>query len=486
MAIGIRHTLFVLVLTLGELSSPSGASIASGGETWEPVRLMPYIASSLIVDPVRDRMVVFGGFNTGRLDAVWALSLTSTPAWTPLIPVRSYPSARSFPTAVCDPVRDRMVVFGGYGLNDVWALSLAGDWTWAQVTPAGTPPGTGVLPTAIYDPVRERLVVFGAFSGGPVEEVWALSLTGNPTWTQLTPSGTQPVARARPTAIYDPVRDRVVLFGGAGDGYLNDLWALSLAGNPAWTQLAPLGTLPSARAGHTAIYDPGRDRMVVFGGISWGFLMYSDAWALSLANSPSWTQLTHTGGAPSERAYSAAIYDPVRDRMVVFGGGFGGAGHPDDLWALSLAGSLAWTQLTPAGTPPSTREGPAAIYDPLRGSMVVYGGGGLNSVWHLTWGTSPVGPGSESLSLAPAYPNPAGGDVTIGFELTRASEATLRVYDASGRAVSTIVEGVLPAGPKSIRWDRHMASGALAQPGLYFYELRANGHRSARKLVLIR
>ena len=77
-------------------------------------------------------------------------------------------------------------------------------------------------------------------------------------------------ARSGHSAIYDPVRDRMVVFGGySGTGYtyfLNDVWVLSLAGMPAWTQLTPTGTPPSARYGHSAIYDPVRDRMVVFGG----------------------------------------------------------------------------------------------------------------------------------------------------------------------------------------------------------------------------
>jgi len=42
------------------------------------------------------------------------------------------------------------------------------------------------------------------------------------------------------------------------------------------------------------------------------------------------------------------------------------------------------------------------------------------------------------------------------------------------------------AGPRTIQWDRRTASGAVAQPGLYFCDLRAEGHRSIRELVLIR
>jgi len=330
---------------------------------------------SAIYDPVRDRMVVFAGIGEtfSAVDDVWALSLADTPRWTLLTP----PIARYCHSAIYDPVRDHMVVFAGiyksspYYLDDVWTLSLAGTPTWIQLTPAGTPPSARGYHTAIYDPVRDRMVLFGGSNGSYLDDVWALSLGDTPAWTQLTPTGTLPSGRCNHSAIYDPVRDRMVVFGGGGSARFNEVWTLSLAGTPAWTQLTPGGTPPSARAAHTAIYDPVRDCMVVFGGMSTTKL--NDVWTLSLADTPIWTQLAPTGTPPTERYYHSAIYDPVRDRMVIFGGYFSSAFH-NDVWALSLAGTQAWTQLAPAGTLPSARDAHSAIYDPVRDHMVVFGG----------------------------------------------------------------------------------------------------------------
>ena len=200
-----------------------------------------------------------------------------------------------------------------------------------------------------------------------------------------------PIARGSHSAIYDPVRDRMVIFGGDDNSriHYNDVWALSLAGIPAWTQLTPTGTPPSPRSAHSAIYDPVRDRMVIFGERD-GTANYNEVWALSLAGTPAWTQLTPTGTLPGARRLHSAIYDPVRDRMVVFGGFITGS-YFNDLWALSLAGTPAWEQLSPAGTPPSVRYGHSANYDPVRDRMVVFGGRTtgsvyLNDVWSLTWG----------------------------------------------------------------------------------------------------
>ena len=329
---------------------------------------------SAIYDPVRDRMVVFEGYGTTALSDVEALSLAGTPAWTQVMPTGAPPTPRYYHSAIYDPVRDRTVVFGGYTgstyLNDAWGLLLAGTPAW---TPLSTPPSARSGHSAIYDPVRDRMVVFGGYPPYYLDEVWALSLAGAPAWTRLTPTGAPPAGRWGHSAIYDPVRDRMVIFGGYGGSYLGDSWALSLAGTPAWTQLTPTGTPPSARYGHSTIYDPVRDRVVIFGGVSSGYGL-NDVWALSLAGTPVWTQLTPIGTPPSARELLAAIYDPVRDRMVLFGGW--SSGDLNDVWVMPLAGTAAWTQLTPSGPPPNTRYGHSAIYDPVRDRMVVFGGQG--------------------------------------------------------------------------------------------------------------
>src|SRR5204862_4822369 len=159
------------------------------------------------------------------------------------------------------------------------------------------------------------------------------------------------------TAIYDPVRDRMLMFGGlnGSTGHAVDsLWALSLAGTPAWTRLAPTGT-PGRRYGHTAIYDPVRDQMVVFGGFTEPSNTYvNDVWALSLG-SLTWAPVTSSGSPPGAGFRASAIYDPVADRMVVFGGydGVSPTGSAS-AYAFTMA-SASWAPLAASGSPPAGR-----------------------------------------------------------------------------------------------------------------------------------
>jgi hypothetical protein len=141
--------------------------------------------------------------------------------------------------------------------------------------------------------------VFGGNSAGEVyNDVWLLSNAngtgGTPTWTQLLPSGTLPVARANNSTTYDPTTNSITIFGGEqiSQQPLGDTWALSnangLAGTPAWTQLSPSLYFPAARDFHTGVYDPSTNNLTIFGG---GIItseapatFLNDVWILSQAN----------------------------------------------------------------------------------------------------------------------------------------------------------------------------------------------------------
>ena len=473
----------------------------NGGLAWAqltPAGTPPAARSghTAVFDPATDRMLVFGGGDaSGAFSDVSELALESGSEWSPLIDPGNVPTPRNAHSAVFDTQRARMLIFGGANvatfLSDVATLSLSGDPVWSPLVPGGTPPGARSSQSAIYDPVRDRVIVFGGFDGGAgLGDTWELTLAGTPAWSPLTTSGVPPQGRGGHAAIYDPVRDRMlVLSGRSGALYQSDVWALSMGDSPTWTQLSPSGTPPGARAFHSAIYDPVRDRVVMFGGTGpSGFL--NDAWALSLGGL-AWTQLPATSPPPARQA-SAACYDPIADRMVLFGG-YDGNTLYDDAWALSLA-SPAWSSLALDGDGPAARTGASGIYDSISDRMLVFGGrtaiGSSNESWSLYFagsgrlGVNPPG-SSAGLWLAPARPNPSRADAVIEFALPTAGQATLSVFDLSGRAVRTLVSGTQPAGRQSIRWDRRTVSGSLAPAGVYFYALNAGGTRLTRRAVLM-
>jgi hypothetical protein len=85
-------------------------------------------------------------------------------------------------------------------------------------------------------------------------------------------------------------------------------------------------------------------------------------------------------------------------------------------------------------------------------------------------------------------PNPFNPATTIEYELATDGGATLRIYDAAGRAVRTLVAAAsnIAAGTHRVVWDGRDDAGTAVSSGLYVVRLESNGRTATRKLVLLR
>ena len=463
--------LFALTLASpGESASgPDGAWTLSSDPATAPQRMN----HAWIYDPVRDRLLIFGGSRGSPTSGLFALSLSGTPRWTALVPGVGGPVPGDGQQAAYDSARDRMIVFGGYYNCDVWALPLSGPLTWTRLEPTGAPPPARSFASAIDDPVRDRLLIFGGemytnqwpYIPISFNDVWALSLGASPAWTPLGTAGPAPHARFEHSATYDPIRDRMIVFGGDttfyGQGYFGDLWALSLSGTPAWNQLAPGGTAPVARSLARLTYDPARDRLILYGGetadevqhVTW---LLDDLWTLPLNGALEWHALAPSA-PPAAREAFAAIYDPPRDRLLIEGGGVNsGSGADDAAFALPLSSGDAWNRVTP-GVPPSAptpRTGATTVYDSKRHLVVIHGGAaraGDVDTWAyspatLSWTPIvPSGPAPPARSHHSAIYDPVGDRMIIYGGDTNRSDAWSLSFDPAP------VWTPLPAGPPAGR-----------------------------------
>jgi len=83
-------------------------------------------------------------------------------------------------------------------------------------------------------------------------------------------------------------------------------------------------------------------------------------------------------------------------------------------------------------------------------------------------------------------PNPFNPETRIGFTLPDGGPTTLRVFDAAGRLVATLVDRDLPAGRHEFQWQGRNTRNQLAASGVYFYQLRTNGKVMTRSMVLLK
>ena len=94
---------------------------------------------------------------------------------------------------------------------------------------------------------------------------------------------------------------------------------------------------------------------------------------------------------------------------------------------------------------------------------------------------SPEGELPDAFALGQNYPNPFNPSTAIEYELPTPQHVRLEVFDASGRSVGVLVDGIRPAGTHSVRFDADNLSS-----GLYVYRLQANGETRTRKMTLLR
>ena len=87
----------------------------------------------------------------------------------------------------------------------------------------------------------------------------------------------------------------------------------------------------------------------------------------------------------------------------------------------------------------------------------------------------------DAFALGQNYPNPFNPSTAIEYELPAPQHVRLEVFDATGRSVGVLVDGIRPAGTHTVRFDADNLPS-----GLYVYRLQANGETLTRKMTLLR
>ena len=88
---------------------------------------------------------------------------------------------------------------------------------------------------------------------------------------------------------------------------------------------------------------------------------------------------------------------------------------------------------------------------------------------------------ADGFHLYSAFPNPVSGRATIRYEVPRASDVRLEVYDVLGRRVATLARGMVQAGTH----DAFLEAASLSS-GVYFYRLSAGEYTTTRSLVVVK
>ncbi|MBK8095736.1 MAG: hypothetical protein IPK26_01430 [Planctomycetes bacterium] len=393
---------------------------------------------------------------------------------------------------VFDAVRRRLLAFA-YEPYSATAIQANDGVGWTTIRAATAPPSRS-RPQVVWDEARGRLVLFGGGAAvwgtyTPLDDMWTWDGTN---WTQLAPP-LRPTPRFAGGCAYDPVRQRMVLFGGEGSGStLQDTWEWD---GSNWRDLAPV-TGPGPQLWMTMAFDPASARVVLVGSPVTASTT-TEAWAWDGA---AWARLQAVGGAPpamflardatslllcggranfederallrlgptgfvplpvvpepETRAGFDLAYDPIGDGFLLFGGRRS-VTHGNALLAETWRWRRGWQRLQPSTSPPA-REGHAMAHDVTRGAVVLFGGA-VNGVavadtwtWNGTdWRMQMPVTSPPSMSLAAMASHDASGIVVLNGE-----------QSPSGLNQTWLWDG--------LDWTRANSQSLYGRPGVMAYD----------------
>lgn len=194
---------------------------------------------------------------------------------------------------------------------------------------------------------------------------------------------------------YDPGRQRVLLYGGRYLDVISDaMYELEpdagwqLVCDPCLGAADPVGE--GGRSQPAFVYDPHVGAMILYGG-STGYgaetlAYHGEVWEL---HGNAWRLVPVSGNAPSERNMAQMVHDPDRDALWLLGG-YTGSSPVGDVYTLT---NRLWAEEQSPGTssePIALASGSiASFYEPERKRIVVLADGngpGWDELWQHTTG----------------------------------------------------------------------------------------------------
>jgi cysteine-rich repeat protein len=383
----------------------------------------PRSGATMVFDQSRGRVVLFGGTAGFRaLADAWEWDGTS---WWQIPATTSGPRGSMF-AAAFDEISTQIVVFGGI---DVDGVPLTDTWSWdgrvwQQQPPANNPPpmAGGAMS---YSPASRTVVLSGGdhtWRWDGAKATWsedadplataqrgahvsffdpvsaATTIVGGKLpfaryvdpvvgWTPIA-DPTRPSQRPLASLVYDPSTQEIVMTGGLTDSSVDSATTWLLAGE-SWQGVVPGMKPPSNPLQQAATFDEEAGVVTVYGDQADNSVYTWDG------RSRTWTQHAPIAATwPHVRTMTAMAYDGARGRTVMFGGSGSTIGSLGDTWEWD---GSEWTALPAGANNPPVRSGHRMVYDPIRKTIVMFGGyETLDAVDYTVWewdrGWTPITP----------------------------------------------------------------------------------------------
>ena len=321
---------------------------AAGSNNVHPGKLT---GQQMVYDPITAEIVMFGG-NRGNseqspLNSIWKFSI-ATSEWSEIIQ-EVYPIPRFNHRMVYLPENHSILLFGGTKISnyerlaDTWVYHLDTN-LWENLAPS-TNPTARSDPGLIYDTLRDRVILFGGYGYNDVKQndVWEYNPKNN-TWTEQNPIFSPPVQYGH-SFFYRGVNGMAYIFGGHVNGYTNDIRKYNST-SISWNSVSTGYPEPSERYWHCMEYSNESDVGLLFGGDdgnSQGDAL-DDTWIYNFTAN-SWEAVVSETSPPGRLVFSMCL-DSDQNQMYIYGGlAEDFSVTHEDLWKFDFE-TLSWEKIS--------------------------------------------------------------------------------------------------------------------------------------------
>jgi hypothetical protein len=91
--------------------------------------------------------------------------------------------------------------------------------------------------------------------------------------------------------------------------------------------------------------------------------------------------------------------------------------------------------------------------------------------------------GKMEFRLGQSAPNPFGKTSTINYSLAREGQVSVRIFNARGQIVRTLVDGLQAPGAHTVSWNGQDDLGRRLPSGTYLYQMRSGEFVETRKMI---
>jgi flagellar hook assembly protein FlgD len=89
-------------------------------------------------------------------------------------------------------------------------------------------------------------------------------------------------------------------------------------------------------------------------------------------------------------------------------------------------------------------------------------------------------------ALGQNKPNPVASMTRVSYEVATPSRVSIKIYDAQGRLVQTLVDQKVEPGKYLAQWDGTNLAGGRVSSGVYFYKMEAGRFNATKKMLVVR